>query len=222
MYGTAESSLPFLWEPPSTPPHIAAAQARLRSSPNNTLYHGLPGKDSLQEILVGSNVFTAGECEAIVRLGKSMPMWEGQMIGGEGDYRRCRVSWLDENGSSRWIYDRLRPLVLEANKSFDFEISGFCEPLHFLEYPQDGRIDWHTDIFAGPNSTRKISVSVQLSPRDGYEGGELELCPQGPIGDFTAQGDVVIFPAYIPHRVLPIRSGMRHALIAWIHGPAFR
>jgi PKHD-type hydroxylase len=35
-------------------------------------------------------------------------------------------------------------------------------------------------------------------------------------------GNAIVFPSYIAHRVLPITSGMRQALVAWIHGPAFR
>jgi PKHD-type hydroxylase len=71
-------------------------------------------------------------------------------------------------------------------------------------------------------STRKISMSVQLSEDDDYIGGDLEFCPHGVIDEFRGIGNVICFPAYIAHRVLPIASGMRQALVAWIHGASFR
>ena len=45
---------------------------------------------------------------------------------------------------------------------------------------------------------------------------------QSPRFDIIGIGNAIVFPSYIAHRVLPITSGMRHALVAWIHGPAFR
>lgn len=216
------SSLPFFWAPPSAHPVVAAANARRGIASTDGKYQGIQGKETLQTVLRWKATFTPAECDTVKALGGSMPMWDGQMVGGPSEARRCKLSWLDERPDTLWIFDRLRGLVAEANATFDFEIAGFGEPFHFLEYPEGGKIEWHTDIFAGPASTRKLSVSVQLSPRDSYGGGELEVCPHGRIEDFSDQGDVVIFPAYIPHRVRPVTCGTRHALIAWIHGPAFR
>jgi PKHD-type hydroxylase len=36
------------------------------------------------------------------------------------------------------------------------------------------------------------------------------------------QGTALAFPAHLAHRVLPVETGLRRALIAWLHGPAFR
>ena len=65
-------------------------------------------------------------------------------------------------------------------------------------------------------------MSIQLSEDDDYAGGDLEFCPHGVIGEFRGIGNVVAFPAYIAHRVLPVLSGQREALVAWIHGPSYR
>jgi len=35
-------------------------------------------------------------------------------------------------------------------------------------------------------------------------------------------GTMVIFPSYVPHRVVPVTSGTRKALVVWAAGPAFR
>jgi PKHD-type hydroxylase len=216
------STLPFVWAPPAAHALVAAANARRGFSSTDGKYHGIQGKETLQSVVRTEAVFSAAECAQIKVLGHAMPMWSGRMTSRRAGSRRCTVSWLEERPDTSWIYDRLRALVLEANSRFDFEIHGFAEPFHFLEYAEGGKIDWHTDLHAGAASTRKLSLSIQLSARDSYEGGELELCPHGVIGDFSNAGDVIVFPAYIPHRVRPVTRGVRHALVSWIHGAAFR
>lgn len=37
-----------------------------------------------------------------------------------------------------------------------------------------------------------------------------------------AQGGVIVFPAFLLHRVTPVTAGVRHSLTLWAHGPAFR
>ena len=47
----------------------------------------------------------------------------------------------------------------------------------------------------------------------GYAG--IDLGPPGYLG----QGDVLIFPSFIMHRALPVRSGTRWTLVSWLTGP---
>ena len=46
------------------------------------------------------------------------------------------------------------------------------------------------------------------------------------LADFThltrQRGTAVVFPSFEYHRVLPMRSGVRHSLVSWVSGPAFR
>jgi predicted 2-oxoglutarate/Fe(II)-dependent dioxygenase YbiX len=37
------------------------------------------------------------------------------------------------------------------------------------------------------------------------------------IGEFRGIGNALAFPSYLPHRVSPVTSGRRHALVAFIH-----
>jgi len=37
-----------------------------------------------------------------------------------------------------------------------------------------------------------------------------------------AQGTAVAFPSYLAHQVSPVTRGLRHSLVAWAYGPAFR
>jgi PKHD-type hydroxylase len=79
------------------------------------------------------------------------------------------------------------------------------------------------DCGPGELSTRKVSVTVQLSDSDEYEGGDLEFmrgstAEQAPRG----KGVVVIFPSYMLHRVTPITKGIRKSFVIWLGGSHYR
>jgi predicted 2-oxoglutarate/Fe(II)-dependent dioxygenase YbiX len=44
----------------------------------------------------------------------------------------------------------------------------------------------------------------------------------GPYIAEGARGTVIAFPSYVLHRVTPIESGVRKALVVWVAGPEFR
>ena len=85
-----------------------------------------------------------------------------------------------------------------------------------------GFYDWHTD-FAGFRPLRKISVSIQLSRSEDYEGGDLELLfgNQAEAMDRT-RGAFIAFPSFVLHRVTPVTRGTRWSLVAWILGNRWR
>ena len=119
------------------------------------------------------------------------------------------------------MFERLRRLAHSLNRRYNFRLGGFTEPLHFITYEPGGHFEWHSDQAGGQTSTRKISISIQLSEAGDYLGGDFEFCPHGEIGEFRGIGNALAFPAYLPHRVSPVISGRRHAMVAWIHGDAF-
>jgi PKHD-type hydroxylase len=69
-------------------------------------------------------------------------------------------------------------------------------------------------------SLRKISVVVELAA-GGYEGGGIEVFYGEGTNNRMAlgQGDAVIFPSFVMHRALPVRSGARWTLVSWLTGP---
>ena len=216
--------LPFLWTAPQGGDARVSATAEdvLGFSNAKPLYHGLEGNQHLQQPFVYERVFSPEQCELIKAIGSTQRLWSGRSTSDEGDYRICTTSWIEETSESAFMFERLRQVVRSVNDLYGLEASGFAEPLHYVLYNPGGHFDWHTDLGSGPMSTRKISISVQLSESPSYEGGDLEFCPHGVIGEFRGIGNVIAFPSYIAHRVLPVVSGQRHALVAWIHGPAFR
>jgi PKHD-type hydroxylase len=216
--------LPFLWTPPPPSNGVVSLMAdEIPTLPGERrTYHGLEGNHHLQQPFVYRGVFTAEQCERVCAIGRALPIWDGRSTADEEDYRICKTSWIEETEASRFVFERIRAVVRSANGLYHLDASGFGEPLHYIEYDAGGRFDWHTDLGGGPMSTRKLSVSIQLSEEDDYVGGDLELCPHGVITEFRGLGNAIVFPSYIAHRVHPVASGARQALVAWIHGPAYR
>jgi PKHD-type hydroxylase len=184
--------------------------------------NGLETNDHLQQPFVYERVFTAEQCGRIRELGSREPIWEGRSSSEDDDYRVCMTSWLEETSATAFVYARLREVVRSVNGLYGLELAGFGEPLHYICYEPGGRFGWHTDLGPGLMSTRKISISVQLSDPADYEGGDLEFCPHGEVERFRGLGNAIAFPSYIAHSVTPVTSGHRHALVAWIHGTRFR
>lgn len=120
-----------------------------------------------------------------------------------------------------WVDQLIMELALEANKQFQFNITGLIERPQLLRYssPSTG-YDWHMDIGSGDHSTRKISVSIILN--DDYEGGDLFFFQDGPQSVSPDAGVAVAFPSFLPHKVAPVTRGTRWSLVCWIAGEPFR
>lgn len=149
--------------------------------------------------------------------------------GGEGstpyEIRSCNVSWWDYNEESSVYYDKLSHCVscLNANH-FGFDLTGFGEPLQLTSYDssKQDHYTWHTD-FRSNKVSRKLSVVVQLSNPDEYEGGELELNTGVATTKIERKrGLITVFPSWLLHRVTPVTKGKRQSLVVWTSGPEFR
>ena len=181
------------------------------------------------------NHFSSQEIELILELADKYEKLEstvgGEEVNGENkNIRNSQVSWLPAAIETEWIYDRLMELSIEANDDlWRFDLSHVRDSIQYTEYNAgkskkvNGKYDWHLDVGSYPGNTRKISISVQLSDPEDYEGGELELwndstptiCPK-------MQGTVILFPSYLMHRVTPVTKGTRKSLVLWVGGRPFR
>lgn len=169
---------------------------------------------------------TPQDCAAIIAM---MPPEGGKdagLVDGRASetIRRTRIHWLPETDATAWVYDRLTRLIARANREvFHYALSGFDEEAQIGCYREGGFYDWHVDRGGrGAGRTRKLTVSVQLSDPATYEGGALDLNPDGrEVEAPRAQGTAIVFPAYALHRVRPVTAGLRHSLVIWTHGPDF-
>lgn len=172
--------------------------------------------------------FTPAECGRLVAQARDVPEEPGQLIGGEAacGVRRCRVRWLPEKGGFGWVHERLVDLVALANReAFGFDLWGMDERLQLLDYDarEQAFFGWHADRGrSGFAKSRKLSVSVQLSDPADYQGGVLELNPDGTtVAVPRDRGAAAVFASTVLHRVGPVTRGRRIALTAWFHGPHF-
>ncbi|MCO6360316.1 2OG-Fe(II) oxygenase [Roseivirga pacifica] len=141
------------------------------------------------------------------------------------DLRKSTVTFLEpDDAEYAPIIHKLAQLAIQVNQQrYAFDLSGIYEPLQIAQYDSNDFFDWHTDFSNGQASTRKLSLSVQLSEPSSYEGGDLQFkINTNEINAPKSLGTVVIFPSFIQHRVTPITSGSRKSLVAWITGPHFK
>ncbi|MGE5615724.1 MAG: 2OG-Fe(II) oxygenase [Bacillota bacterium] len=169
-------------------------------------------------------LFSEAECRRIVEYGAGLELRAGTMVRPGLMARRCGTAWIAHGRDSDWIYERIVGAVREANRKYGFDIVGMMDPLQFLRYEGETRdeIAWHMDCGEGANTTRKLSVTVQLSDPADYDGGDLEFMGL-PSSSFTRhRGAAVLFPSLLAHRIAPVTRGVRHSLVAFFNGPPFR
>lgn len=137
------------------------------------------------------------------------------------DVRSSKVCWIHNNDEVAWIYEKLAAYIFDCNSNrYQFELTGFGEPLQLGKYEIGGHYKWHQDV--GPNyTTRKLSLVLQLTDPSEYDGGELEFSGfDGKVNNGI--GDLILFPSYNSHRVRPVTRGERMSLVAWLSGPPYR
>ena len=145
----------------------------------------------------------------------------------ENEYRKSNVKWLPMTEQYKWIYDKIGDMAYEANQNlYHFDLHSMPEQIQYTEYydHEKGHYDWHMDTGHGNLSQRKISVTVQLSDGNDYEGGDLQLWPGGtyPLVAPRGKGNVVIFPSFLMHRVTPVTRGTRKSFVLWLGGGHYR
>ena len=177
------------------------------------------------------NVFTSEECDKIKRIALAKGKEDATVIGennkGKVDpkIRRNSVVWINERDKDlNWMYQRLAGVAMNLNDQFfKFDLYGFCEDMQFTEYDGTGEFySEHMDkVYNGVS--RKLSLVVQLTDPEEYEGGELHINTGGEPNIMKKdQGTVFAFPSYIMHQVKPVTKGTRHTLVCWIGGKNFK
>jgi PKHD-type hydroxylase len=185
---------------------------------------------------------TKEEVSKIIKLASELPVERATTIGSDGEaiegndpegVRSSMVKWVPQNRDWDWLYKRLIGFAEEANNNlWQFDLHSAPEQIQYTEYyaHENGHYDWHQDIGPGElPSRRKVSITIQLSDSDEYEGGELQItsggdtsndwgattCPRG-------RGVAVLFPSYMMHRVSPVTKGTRRSLVLWVGGSHYK
>jgi PKHD-type hydroxylase len=162
------------------------------------------------------------QVDKITAIALRQPVEEATVFSAEESMRgirSCKVRWLDDE----WLRDLLWSYVEQSNNSgFRVALDRRSE-MQFTEYnaEQGDHYGWHHDVQWNGQSAhdRKLSITVQLSGADEYEGGDFEFDEVKTNADFRSKGTVLVFPSYLRHRIHPITSGTRRALVSWFFGP---
>jgi len=177
--------------------------------------------------------FTPEELQWIYDNIEDLEFEKAVILGEDVDgIRNSRVKWIPQDGKWDWLYERLISFANEANDElWNFELLTAPEKIQYTEYlaTDDGKYGWHQDIGPGIPSLRKVSITVQLSHSDEYEGGDFQMWLGGDPRDETSyitgprgQGNVIVFPSYLPHQVSPVTGGIRRSFVLWVGGEHYK
>ncbi len=183
------------------------------------------------------NGLSEAEVNQVISLASELPEAErATTIGSEdgGSTRSSMVKWIPQTDEWDWLYKRMMNLSKEANNElWKFDLKTALESIQYTEYyaSENGHYDWHQDIGPGDlPSKRKVSITIQLSESEEYEGGELMICTgsngTGQLDNNMicqrGKGVAVLFPSYMMHRVSPVTKGVRKSLVLWVGGSHYR
>lgn len=141
--------------------------------------------------------------------------------------RRTEISWISRTPESEWLYKALYFYASELNaRYFGFNLFGLVDSLQYTVYhgapDVPGHYTWHMDMDVKTVAPRKLSMVVQLSAPEDYDGGELDFQGISVTQADKTVGDVHAFSAWVMHRVSPVTRGIRRSLVCWFAGQQFR
>lgn len=174
------------------------------------------------------NALEEKNIQKVIWKAEQYKLFEAKTSGNvlEEDVRRNKVVFLDPKDIED-IFQKITETIHEVNsKYFQFDLIGFFEGLQFTEYnaPAD-EYKAHIDRMYGNQNVRKLSMVIQLSDPDTYEGGDLELI-LGHGRDIyklpREKGAMILFPSWMLHRVTPVTKGKRQSLVGWVCGRPFK
>jgi len=138
--------------------------------------------------------------------------------------RRNSVSYLPVNDETSWIYDKIYDLSVNANREmgWNFNVDGINQFMEYNTYTNNsGHYLWYSDIVN--SNTNKLSVTIHLSLKEEYSGGNTEFnCGYEILQPKFSVGDVVITPSYLPQRTTPILSGVKRTITLNVTGNPLR
>ena len=145
--------------------------------------------------------------------------------------RNCKVRWIQpDTDETKKLTNLCTTLFQDANRMlFGVDLTKIFN-IQYTEYHGDTKGFYHTHmdsyLGSGELSDRKLSMTIQLSDSNEYEGGDFVLRDE--IQNFPdkeelrKKGTVLVFPSFLNHSVQPITKGTRKSLVTWIEGPAWR
>jgi len=175
---------------------------------------------------VKERAFSKSFCENIIKIFQNKKLEKAKITSGTQSNRNSKVSFIKDKS----IETKITKVINQINETaeWNFLLREF-EPLQYTVYNKDDFYDWHIDSRLKPYDNgliRKLSFTICLN--NDYDGGLFELCSPHPDNkknqlshQFLKQGDIIVFPSHIWHKVHTVTSGVRKTLVGWIIGKPF-
>ena len=166
----------------------------------------------------------------ICEMAKLFPEEEGKVgpleknIEGTKDesIRDCKVRWIQPDTDEKQKLTNLcTNLFFETNRMFfGLDLTKIYN-IQYTEYHGNTKSFYHTHmdsyLGSGELSDRKLSMTIQLSDSDEYEGGDFKF--RDNISNIPTKeqlrkkGTVMIFPSFLYHSVQPVTKGIRKKVL---------
>jgi hypothetical protein len=167
---------------------------------------------------------TDADCDEIISACLEFPLTPPTTVDEDRypGHRQARSRKVGLNDRTRWLFELLCDVASEATRtSFRFKLTGISRAPQYVEYsPGRGHFARHNDYSHDQaDSPRKLTVIIQLSAPEMYEGGRLQTFDVDKNDLPRERGSILVFPSFVYHCVTPVTQGVRRALVSWISGP---
>jgi PKHD-type hydroxylase len=119
----------------------------------------------------------------------------------------------------------IREITKNANDViYDFNLLGIIDQdfPQVFKYATKDFYNWHIEL-SPITPSRKITFIINLSDPATYTGGDIEFLNVDAGNTKTnQQGSCLTFPSFMPWRLTPVTSGVKHIIIGHVHGALFK
>lgn len=185
--------------------------------------------DAVKEVATGqildissADIFSKEECEDIIK-SCIEELWMPVKPIGDSDIHHSSRQKL-KGDTEGFPFEPIKSITKKANNEiYDFKLLGIIDQDYpqVFKYKEDDYQDWHLDI-TPMSPTRKITFIIILDDENDKKGGTVEFLNTSMDSEILKQGNILIFPSFLPYRITPVTEGEAHFVIGHIHGSLFR
>lgn len=169
-----------------------------------------------KRVYIRENVISVELCDSIIEFGESNAIKGVNKYANVFDisFHACLLPIGHE------VHYVLETIWEEIADQFQIDID-FVEPYEYKRYDTSDFFSKHTDNYYSLSIPldRKLTMSIQLSDVNEYDGGELTVVNKK---IKAPKGSIICFPSFFQHTVEKINSGTRKSLIGWAWGPYWK
>jgi len=178
------------------------------------------------------NFLNKKELKIIEKLSKTLSYEKSSIGDNENsrtsiERRNSMTGWIEYNVDTMWLFDKIFGHAYQ--NVWGLDVTGIHDMIQYTVYPAENEEQYyHSHRDTGPGTWwRKVSMTIQLTEPDEFEGGGLQIEDPGGTGEWMDtphedRGDMIMFPSFMRHQALPVTKGTRKCLVAWISGPPLR